>query len=415
MALPGSDDFNRADGAVGANYDAANNIGTIVSNTYRVPTNSTDSFAIWNADTPGNDHYAEAVASGLGVGTGYIYVGGRASGSGNTFRAYIVNYDGATGGGNFEIDRIDANLVFTKLADVTGTVSAGDTVRLEISGSTTVTLTVKVNGSTVGTITDSDANRIASGGKFTLGGYASLVNPAVDSWAFGNLAAGSSNITPSVGALALAGLAATVAMTGSVTRTPTVGSMAFTGNAATVSVSGAVTRTPSVGALTLTGNATTVAVSGAQTRTPSAGSLTLTGLQPVQELGVAAAITGTLSLTGNPVTVLLATIRVPLVGALTLTGNAATVATARTIAPSLGSLTLTGLQATVTVGASNTTITPSVGSLVINGQAVIVAQSSPSIIPGTGGLTFTGNPPGSVSATGGGYLTRPFSFNWWRA
>lgn len=199
MALPGSDDFNRADGAPGANYTTANNVGTIVSNTYRVPTNSTDSFVTWNADTPGNDHYAEAVASGMFIGTGYIYVGGRASGTGNSFRSYIVNYDGQSGAGHFSIDRIDSNLTFTNLLDITGTVADGQTVRLEITGSATVTLTAKVDGVQVGQVTDSSGSRIASGGGFTLGGYASLATLIIDSWAFNNLAGASLIVNPFTG------------------------------------------------------------------------------------------------------------------------------------------------------------------------------------------------------------------------
>ncbi len=195
-------------------------------------------------------------------------------------------------------------------------------------------------------------------------------------------------ITPSVGALVLAGIAATVAVTGSSTRVPTVG------------------------ALTLSGNAPTVADSASITRTPTVGSLVLTGIQPVQDLTVAAPIAGALSLSGNASTVLRGTVRQPTVGALTVSGNAPSLLTPRTITGSLGSLTLTGLAPTITVGSSTTQLIPVVGSITINGNPVTVNQSSPLIRPTAGALTLSGNAPAS-QATGMGYLTRPFSFNWW--
>jgi hypothetical protein len=165
---------------------------------------------------------------------------------------------------------------------------------------------------------------------------------------------------------------------------------------------GSVTRTPSVGALALAGLAATVAVSGGVTRTPSVGALTLTGLQPVQELTVAAPITGSLALTGNAATVLRGTVRQPTVGSLTLAGQQATVVLPRTIAPSLGSLTLTGLQASVTVGVNNTILIPQVGSMTFNGQPVTLIQSSPLVRPATGMLTLTGNLPAVLNSTSSG-------------
>jgi hypothetical protein len=179
---------------------------------------------------------------------------------------------------------------------------------------------------------------------------------------------------------------------------------------------GGTSITPSVGALVLTGLAASVALSGgaSHTRTPSVGALTLSGLQPVQTLTVAAPITGALTLSGNAATVLRGTVRQPSVGALTLTGQQPTVVLPRTLTPSVGSLTLTGLQASVTVGVANTTLIPTVGSMTFNGQPVTVIQSSPVVRPSTGVLTLTGNPPGGVVNTSGGYIYRPFSFNWWK-
>lgn len=255
-----------------------------------------------------------------------------------------------------------------------------------------------------------------------------------------SLVGGGSNttITPTVGALALAGLAATVAMTanhvrtptvgsvaltgnaptlsvsGDATRTPSVGSVSLTGNAPTVSVSGAVTRIPSVGSLSLTGNAPTVSVSGAIVITPQAGSLALTGIEPLQTLTVQPPTAGSLALTGNAPVVIRGTIIQPSAGSLAFAGNVPTVLTPRAIAPSLGAISLTGLAPTVTVGASNTTITPSTGSLTITGNAATLILSSPRIVPGTGSITLTSNVPIVGGSSGGAGIYRPFSFNWWR-
>lgn len=72
MALPATDNFNRADGAVGSNWTALQNSSavasghTIVSNQCKaIQGTGNYAFSFWNADTFGNDHYSQVVAANL--------------------------------------------------------------------------------------------------------------------------------------------------------------------------------------------------------------------------------------------------------------------------------------------------------------------------------------------------------------
>lgn len=155
MALPATDDFNRADGGLGSNWTvlAGLNPLAVVSNT------ATGSIALnsrageyWSADGFSNDQYSEVVISTMPVSNAGIGPAVRMSTSGaNTYywamvwsdgRCYLYRY--LTG----------ASLFITQSAAV---FVAGDTVRLDVTGTT---LTVTRNGVSVISTTNGD---IASG------------------------------------------------------------------------------------------------------------------------------------------------------------------------------------------------------------------------------------------------------------
>lgn len=62
MSLPATDNFNRADGGVGANWTAIRSGGhEIVSNQCKGVTASDYNISIWNADAFDPDHYSQAL------------------------------------------------------------------------------------------------------------------------------------------------------------------------------------------------------------------------------------------------------------------------------------------------------------------------------------------------------------------
>lgn len=69
MASLFADDFNRADGALGANWTSLAAAGTIVSNQYAPA--AADSLDYWNGGTPPADCYAQCAASAVVASTSY--------------------------------------------------------------------------------------------------------------------------------------------------------------------------------------------------------------------------------------------------------------------------------------------------------------------------------------------------------
>jgi hypothetical protein len=77
MSLPATDNFNRADGGVGANWTALQNSGAVASG-HEVASNQVRGaasgfcYSRWNADVFNADHYSQAV--GVNIATGF-YLG----------------------------------------------------------------------------------------------------------------------------------------------------------------------------------------------------------------------------------------------------------------------------------------------------------------------------------------------------
>lgn len=196
MALPATDAFTRADGALGANYaygptgSSGTTLGIDNNQAFIQANSNTDVAAVWAADTFGNDQYSKIkVVSGMNSGLDYCAVVARGSGTGGSFTGYQFATDGASGAGHSEIQRWNASAL-TMLVAITTTVALGDIIEIRVSGSTTVTIEVFVNTVSVGSITDNSGSRIASGGGGGFGGYSSAVALHMDDFEAGNLSGG---------------------------------------------------------------------------------------------------------------------------------------------------------------------------------------------------------------------------------
>lgn len=174
-----SDDFNRADGTLGANWTTVTGATAfgIVSNK-AVPTNlSNDCAAVWNADTAPNDQFSQAVltstGSSAGNGPGVIV---RGSAAGETYYRAIA---AVSGGNNIEVGKMAAGGSYTQIAIRTATFVDGDILKLAVTGTT---LRVFVNGVQAGAdITDATY----SSGQYGIGYSSTSTTATVDTWSAG--------------------------------------------------------------------------------------------------------------------------------------------------------------------------------------------------------------------------------------
>src|SRR4030042_1343053 len=153
MALPASDNFNRADENPAAGWTTvtgASNV-RVVSNALTYSTGSADNTAYWAADTPGNDQYSEftfptvrdsgpCVRMATGAMTFYIA-------NVNDYGSKVLTVTQVIAG---TWTNLGSNVDFA-------TLGAAEPVRIRAIGTT---ISVNRNGSEVFTITDSG---IASG------------------------------------------------------------------------------------------------------------------------------------------------------------------------------------------------------------------------------------------------------------
>jgi hypothetical protein len=170
-----TDNFNRADGALGSNWSAGPSFTapTIVSNVGSSANDSAWHVAHWNTsvNTFVNDQYSEAtVLDGSAV---------------TTFAGVIVRHQPSTSsgyfafpnGGSIKLYRLDSGS-FNLLNTLGSGITDGSVIRLEITGTT---LNVKVNGTSVGTFTDTN---YSSGSP----GIASYSSGRLDNWTGGPIA-----------------------------------------------------------------------------------------------------------------------------------------------------------------------------------------------------------------------------------
>lgn len=181
MALPATDSFTASDGTALTTYSANWTLNSgnfdIQSNSLRSNTGGTETAAHWDADAFNADQYAQCVASVLDTGSGRVGVAVRCN-TGGTANYYGAYWSSAS----CEVFKVVSG-VFTQLGAAFSAPSTNDVVRLEVSGTT---LTLKYNGSSQGTRTDSDLASGAAG----VSGYDSGNNGRIDSWEGGNLGGG---------------------------------------------------------------------------------------------------------------------------------------------------------------------------------------------------------------------------------
>lgn len=142
-----SDDFNRSDGALGSNWETLTGYSALQIDTNKAEAGAVGACAMrvtTAAATFAADHYAEFTVSSI---TNFDFPAALVRASGTRCYAAFVRpsridlYDYAD-----SATRTDIGAYYS------GTINNGDVIRLEVSGTT---LTIKVNGSTVKTETDS--------------------------------------------------------------------------------------------------------------------------------------------------------------------------------------------------------------------------------------------------------------------
>lgn len=157
------------------------------------------------------------------------------------------------------------------------------------------------------------------------------------------------------------------------------------------------TISPSAGAIALAGVAALVTQSGATVISPQTGSLTLAGFAVTQDLNVPAPITGSLALSGVAPSLTHGIARTPSVASLSISGIAPSVTQQFRIAPSVGALALAGSAPTVSGFGASASITPAAGLLSFSSSQPTLTLSSPVIRPGTGAMVLTGVAPTASS------------------
>lgn len=161
MAQIVADDFNRADGAIGANWTnigTGNEIFTIISNKTQPHAASAGEVLMyysgsgWASGGGGADQYAEAKATGLQSGKDTAVaarVSGASLAAANAYLFVINSDDVATGFGAMKaaLYKQVAGAFTALTADIAVTVNANDVIRVEVSGSSpNIAVTGKING-----------------------------------------------------------------------------------------------------------------------------------------------------------------------------------------------------------------------------------------------------------------------------
>jgi hypothetical protein len=171
MALPATDDFNRADGGLGANWTTQLNALAIVSNQAQGSV-SDNCCAFWNADSFSADQYSQFTCRG----SGYRGPGVRCTDTGAGSDGYFTSQAPGDAGGIYKL----VNGSFTRIGDTGGVAADGDVLRLEVDGTD---LSVYKNAFLIGSLSDAS---LSSGSAGVLV-YQSAGQ--LDDWEGGNLGA----------------------------------------------------------------------------------------------------------------------------------------------------------------------------------------------------------------------------------
>jgi len=187
-----TDDFNRSDGALGGDWLNESTGYTIVSNRARAGSGTNRS--LLNVTTLGLDQYAQAVFYGIPTVPG----GGDHEGPGIAVRFGKSSWPGGAWDNAYHVLVMTNKLslfkgFFTLLETQNATTADGDTVRIEVSGSSgTAHIVVKRNGTTIIEYDDSSspyesANHVRAG----MTAYRNGTNE-IDDFEAGDLSAGGS-------------------------------------------------------------------------------------------------------------------------------------------------------------------------------------------------------------------------------
>jgi chitodextrinase len=179
--IAASDDFNRADGGLGANWTkplASQNNLVIVNNQVGVDVEDSHNYAFWSADSFSQDQYSQVRMSNVGPWNGVI---ARAQPLIDRFYMAFV-----MGPSDYRIYLRKDGLYYSLSTGSTETWVAGDIIGLEAAGLNPVQLTLLRNGNPVLTYTDTTENLV--GGSPGIGIYSrSGDHLAIDDWEGGDL------------------------------------------------------------------------------------------------------------------------------------------------------------------------------------------------------------------------------------
>lgn len=197
MALPATEDFAGASGVLGASWTQQATTGRVGRDGSGAGTLTTtvaiDTLARWNADAFGNDQYAKFTIKALTTDTAYCELQVRASADtgDSAFDGYYSYMDGSSTLDHCGVG-VFVNGTFNAVFSLSQAISVNDVMQLEASGST---ITLKRNGSTIGSTTDSTR----SSGSAGCGGYwGSAAAPKWDDWEGGNLGGAASQFPEDV-------------------------------------------------------------------------------------------------------------------------------------------------------------------------------------------------------------------------
>ena len=174
MALPFTDNFNRADGGLGANWTTLASAMSISSNV--AVGSAANSAGYYNVDTPNADCYVQAKFATLpSGGTEYLTIYLRFNTT--SFNGYGARYINGTG---MQIVKIAGGVV-SQLALMGSAPSAGQVVKLTASGTT---LTMYYDGVSAGSTTDSS---YSAAGRSAIAASNSGSGGSLDDFETGNL------------------------------------------------------------------------------------------------------------------------------------------------------------------------------------------------------------------------------------
>lgn len=177
-----TDDFNRADGPIGLNW---NSLGgetfNVVSNAATPANDGINSIAWWIANSFEDDQYSEATIISDNLGFKGVIVRADTSGGDNAY--LVITFHAST----IRIYKVVSS-TYTELQDTGITPIAGDRLRIEVTGQApNIELKAYLNDVQIGTtITGlSDHNSGAAG---IFGQDPGGLTPRVDDWEGGNMA-----------------------------------------------------------------------------------------------------------------------------------------------------------------------------------------------------------------------------------